>query len=162
MTDHDRPLKGLAAGPALAGAHDLGRAPALLPRDPRPVRAPAAGGRRWGMLRLTTIGPPAGRRRVAILGYLEDGPNLVIPAMNGWADPEPAWWLNLQARPKATRRAARRQPSRGDRPRRGGRGAGRAVGRFVDLGTLAYTDANAALRAGRRRSSSSSRSIVTG
>ncbi len=23
-------------------------------------------------------------------------------AMNGWADPEPAWWLNLQADPKAT------------------------------------------------------------
>ena len=23
-------------------------------------------------------------------------------AMNGWADPEPAWWLNLQARPEAT------------------------------------------------------------
>jgi hypothetical protein len=23
-------------------------------------------------------------------------------AMNGWADPEPAWWLNLQAHPDAT------------------------------------------------------------
>jgi hypothetical protein len=22
-------------------------------------------------------------------------------AMNGWADPEPAWWLNLQAQPDA-------------------------------------------------------------
>jgi hypothetical protein len=22
--------------------------------------------------------------------------------MNGWADPEPAWWLNLQAQPDAT------------------------------------------------------------
>jgi hypothetical protein len=22
--------------------------------------------------------------------------------MNGWADPEPAWWLNLQANPDAT------------------------------------------------------------
>lgn len=36
-----------------------------------------------------------------ILGYFEDGPNLVTMAMNGWADPEPAWWLNLQARPDA-------------------------------------------------------------
>jgi len=36
-----------------------------------------------------------------ILGYLEDGPNLVTMAMNGWADPEPAWWLNLQAHPDA-------------------------------------------------------------
>ena len=23
-------------------------------------------------------------------------------AMNGWADPEPAWWLNLQAHPDVT------------------------------------------------------------
>jgi hypothetical protein len=23
-------------------------------------------------------------------------------AMNGWADPEPAWWLNLQANPDVT------------------------------------------------------------
>lgn len=37
-----------------------------------------------------------------ILGYFEDGPNLVTMAMNGWADPEPAWWLNLQATPEAT------------------------------------------------------------
>lgn len=36
-----------------------------------------------------------------ILGYIEDGPNLVTLAMNGWADPEPAWWLNLQAHPDA-------------------------------------------------------------
>lgn len=37
-----------------------------------------------------------------ILGYLEDGPNLVTLAMNGWAPAEPAWWLNLQANPDAT------------------------------------------------------------
>ena len=37
-----------------------------------------------------------------ILGYLEDGPNLVTLAMNGWGDGEPAWWLNLQAHPQAT------------------------------------------------------------
>lgn len=36
-----------------------------------------------------------------ILGYFEDGPNLVTMAMNGWADGEPAWWLNLQAHPEA-------------------------------------------------------------
>ncbi len=43
----------------------------------------------------------SGTERVAILGYFEDGPNLVTMAMNGWGDPEPAWWLNLQARPDA-------------------------------------------------------------
>jgi deazaflavin-dependent oxidoreductase (nitroreductase family) len=36
-----------------------------------------------------------------IIGYLEDGPNLVTMAMNGWADGEPAWWLNLKANPDA-------------------------------------------------------------
>ncbi len=36
-----------------------------------------------------------------MLGYIEDGPNIVLMAMNGWADPEPAWWLNLQSNPEA-------------------------------------------------------------
>ena len=53
----------------------------------------------WGMMRLKTIGRKSGKQRVAILGYFEDGPNLVTLAMNGWGAPEPAWWLNLQARP---------------------------------------------------------------
>lgn len=56
----------------------------------------------WGMLRLRTIGRRSGEERVAILGYFEDGPDLVTMAMNGWADPEPAWWLNLQAQPDVT------------------------------------------------------------
>jgi hypothetical protein len=36
-----------------------------------------------------------------IIGYYEDGDNLVSMAMNGWGPPEPAWWLNLQVRPEA-------------------------------------------------------------
>ena len=56
---------------------------------------------RWGTLRLTTIGRRTQQERSVILGYLEDGPNLVTMAMNGWADGEPAWWLNLQAHPNA-------------------------------------------------------------
>jgi deazaflavin-dependent oxidoreductase (nitroreductase family) len=56
----------------------------------------------WGMMRLTTIGRRSGRERTAILGYFEDGPNLVTLAMNGWGAPEPAWWLNLQAHPDTT------------------------------------------------------------
>ena len=56
----------------------------------------------WGMLRLTSVGRRSGKARVAIVGFIVDGPNVVIPAMNGWADPEPAWWLNLQADPNAT------------------------------------------------------------
>ncbi|MEA2009745.1 MAG: nitroreductase/quinone reductase family protein [Actinomycetota bacterium] len=57
---------------------------------------------RWGMMRLTTIGRRSGEERSVILGYLDDGPNLVTMAMNGWADGEPAWWLNLQAHQEVT------------------------------------------------------------
>jgi deazaflavin-dependent oxidoreductase (nitroreductase family) len=53
-------------------------------------------------MRLTTIGRHSGKPRSAILGYYEDGDNLVTLAMNGWAAPEPAWWLNLQAQPDVT------------------------------------------------------------
>ena len=38
------------------------------------------------------------------MGYFEDGPNLVTLAMNGWADTDPAWWLNLQTHPNAMAR----------------------------------------------------------
>jgi deazaflavin-dependent oxidoreductase (nitroreductase family) len=56
----------------------------------------------YGTLRIHTIGRRTGERRTAILGYYEDGPNLFTLAMNGWGEPEPAWWLNLQAHPDAT------------------------------------------------------------
>ena len=59
-------------------------------------------GKAFGMLRLETIGRRSGQPRVAIVGYLEDGPNLVTLALNGWAEAEPAWWLNLQAQPDTT------------------------------------------------------------
>jgi deazaflavin-dependent oxidoreductase (nitroreductase family) len=56
---------------------------------------------KWGALRLTTTGRRTSEPRSVILGYYEDGPNLVSMAMNGWGAAEPAWWLNLQADPKA-------------------------------------------------------------
>ena len=62
-------------------------------RPPRPDR--------WGMLRLRTVGRRTGEERSAILAYFGDGPDLVLMAMNGWAEPDPAWWLNLQAHPDA-------------------------------------------------------------
>jgi deazaflavin-dependent oxidoreductase (nitroreductase family) len=37
-----------------------------------------------------------------IIGYFEDGPNVITMAMNGWGPAEPLWWLNLQAHPEAT------------------------------------------------------------
>jgi deazaflavin-dependent oxidoreductase (nitroreductase family) len=61
--------------------------------------APRSG--KWGALRLTTRGRRSGKSRSVIVGYYEDGPDLVSMAMNGWDAPEPAWWLNLQADPEA-------------------------------------------------------------
>ena len=108
------------------------------------LRTPAAS--RWGMLRLTTVGRRTGRTRVAILGFIEDGPNIIVPAMNGWMDPEPAWWLNLQTHPEATitlpggktRDVLARAAQPGERER--------LWHALVALGTAAYTDANAATR----------------
>ncbi len=57
---------------------------------------------RYGMMRLTTTGRRTGQERSVILGYFEDGPDLVTMAMNGWADGEPAWWLNVQAHPETS------------------------------------------------------------
>jgi F420H(2)-dependent quinone reductase len=108
------------------------------------LRRPTA--TQWGMLRLRTVGRRSGRERIAIVGYIEDGPSLVMPAMNGWMEGEPAWWLNLQATPDATvelpdgsRRTVRARAAVGDVRERLWRA-------LVDLGTAAYTDANASLR----------------
>jgi deazaflavin-dependent oxidoreductase (nitroreductase family) len=59
-------------------------------------------GAKFGMLRLHTVGRRSGQVRTAIIGYYEDGPNLVTLAMNGWGTADPAWWLNLEANPVAT------------------------------------------------------------
>jgi deazaflavin-dependent oxidoreductase (nitroreductase family) len=100
---------------------------------------------RWGTLRIKTVGRRSGRERIAIVGYIEDGANLITPAMNGWADPEPAWWLNLQAHPDATvelpdgKRAVTARSATGDE-------RARLWSMLTDLGSAAYTDANAGLR----------------
>ena len=99
----------------------------------------------WGMLRLETVGRRSGRVRRAIVGYIEDGPNIVTPAMNGWLEPDPAWWLNLQAQPEATvllpdgPRAVRARAAVGEERDRLWR-------RYVDLGTSAFNDKSAAYR----------------
>ena len=102
-------------------------------------------GNSWGMLRLTSVGRKTGKTRVAIVGYLVDGPNLAIPAMNGWADPEPAWWLNLQADPHAT---VELPDGRRDVTARAavGEERDRLWARFLGLGSSAFTEASAALR----------------
>jgi deazaflavin-dependent oxidoreductase (nitroreductase family) len=75
---------------------------------------------KWGTFRLHTIGRASGKERIAILGYHEDGSNIVTVAMNGWMEGDPAWWRNLQAKPDATielkgeRRQVRARPARPD------------------------------------------------
>jgi len=101
---------------------------------------------RWGMIRLHTTGRKSGMERVAIVGFIEDGANLVTPAMNGWLEPEPAWWLNLQANPDAmaelpdgtTRRVTARRAVGDERQR--------LWQRLIEVGTAAFTDENAAKR----------------
>ncbi len=61
---------------------------------------PKPGG--WGTLRLTTTGRRTGRPRRVLVGYVEDGRDLVTMAMNCWRAAEPSLWLNLSAHPDAT------------------------------------------------------------
>ena len=108
-----------------------------------------------GALRLTTTGRRSGEPRSVILGYYEDGPNLVSMAMNGWGAAEPAWWLNLQADPQAVvelaggiRREVLGRPAVGDERERLWQ-----RWRELDKNLNSY----AARRHDRRQSSSSSR-----
>jgi len=66
--------------------------------------------RGWGALWLTTTGRTSGEERRVIIGYLEDGPNLVGLAMNGWDEGHPAWWRNLEAHPEAVVRLPHEDP----------------------------------------------------
>ena len=65
--------------------------------------------RGWGALRLTTTGRKSGRDRDVIIGYIEDGSDLVALAMNGWDEGLPDWWRNLEAHPDAVVRLANHQ-----------------------------------------------------
>ena len=80
--------------------------------------------RGWGALQLATTGRKSGQERSVIIGYLEEGPDLVAIAMNGWDEGHPAWWLNLEAHPDAVVRLTGQRP----RPVR----ARRAVGEERD------------------------------
>jgi hypothetical protein len=79
----------------------LGWSPSHLLDHGRPTRSAKPDGRTLGHAATQDGRAPHGNERNAILGYIEDGSKLVTKAMNGWADPEPAWWLNLLAHPDA-------------------------------------------------------------
>lgn len=66
--------------------------------------------RGWGAMRLTTTGHRSGQERTVIVGYLDDGPDLVVMAMNGWDEGHPAWWRNLEATPDAVVKLSGEEP----------------------------------------------------
>ena len=111
---------------------------------------------KWGALRLTTQGRRSGEPRSVIVGYYEDGSNLITMAMNGWGAAEPAWWLNLQAHPEAVVELAggiqREVLGRGPRSAGSANGCGSAGANWTETSTATRHDALM-----RRRSSSSSR-----
>lgn len=53
------------------------------------------------ILVLTTVGRKSGKSRSTPVGYLEHGGGFAILASNAGSDRPPAWWLNLQAEPRA-------------------------------------------------------------
>lgn len=52
-------------------------------------------------MRLRTIGRKSGTERTSMLYYLPAGDGYAVVASNAGAGYAPAWWLNLQARPRA-------------------------------------------------------------
>jgi deazaflavin-dependent oxidoreductase (nitroreductase family) len=100
MTSGRQPTAALPARPIIRAAWALHRALYRFTGGRVGLRRPEAGNT-FGMLRLTTIGRLSGKPRVAIVGYYDDGENLVSLAMNGWGKDDPFWWLNLRSNPEA-------------------------------------------------------------
>ena len=63
---------------------------------------PRRGG--WGAMCVHAVGRRSGEPRDVIVGYFEDGDDVVALAMNGWRPGHPAWWLNVEAHPDVTLR----------------------------------------------------------
>lgn len=54
-----------------------------------------------GTLELRTVGRRTGEPRMTLLNYLADADRYVVVASNAGASKDPAWFLNLAARPEA-------------------------------------------------------------
>ena len=69
------------------------------------------GGRLWGqpVVLLTTIGRRTGKRRTVPLCSFRDGDDVIVIASYGGLDRPPAWWLNLEASPRAELLTGRRR-----------------------------------------------------
>ena len=86
---------------------------------------------RLGTLRLRTTGRRSGQERATMLYYLPAGAGAAVVASNAGSASPPAWWLNLQAQPRAEidlpagpRRVLAREATGAERER--------LWGRFVD------------------------------
>jgi F420H(2)-dependent quinone reductase len=87
------------------------------------------------------------REPTANVAAATGGPASDRPRTNGGADPEPAWWLNLLANPDATVELPNGGGARAVRARAAvGEERARLWAQFVDLGSTAYANANAATR----------------
>jgi F420H(2)-dependent quinone reductase len=53
------------------------------------------------VLVLTTVGRKSGQTRSTPVGFLRHGDAFAVLASNAGSDRPPAWWLNLQAQPRA-------------------------------------------------------------
>jgi deazaflavin-dependent oxidoreductase (nitroreductase family) len=53
------------------------------------------------VLAITTTGRKSGEPRSTVIACLEDGDDLIVVPSNAGQDRAPAWWLNLQANPRA-------------------------------------------------------------
>jgi deazaflavin-dependent oxidoreductase (nitroreductase family) len=51
---------------------------------------------------LTTTGAKSGKERTTVIGFRKDGDRIIAIASGNGASSDPAWYLNLQARPIAT------------------------------------------------------------
>ncbi len=74
---------------AVVRAHSLACSSSALQAQWRPLSVDHVEQARLGALRLTTVGRKSGQERSVIIGYVEDGPNLVVLAMNGWDEGHP-------------------------------------------------------------------------
>ena len=54
------------------------------------------------LMLLTTTGAKSGKERIAVLGFRKDGDRIVAIASGNGAPRDPAWYVNLKARPIAT------------------------------------------------------------
>jgi hypothetical protein len=66
-----------------------------------------------------------------IIGYLEDGPDLILLAMDSWDEGRPSWWLNLAAHPGSVVRLTDQLPSPDARRPAAGRERDRLWRRWV-------------------------------